>query len=185
MNMKFNIPSYSNMVRIFILIGPLLWLIPYMMIVPYAANHGYTFGNSFFDISKLKQITNPFFTMFAGGMLWWLFIYIPSFWLITWIPTTLAALVYRYILNIAYPKMPIFESRLIFASCSAILSAVVSGSVFAATSFIASKLIQTNSPTPASVWMAQIGVVSIVVFCLGLIVGLIPIFTPKSNRDSK
>ena len=183
--MKFNIPSYSKIVLIFISIGPFLWLIPYMLIVPYAFKHGYSFSNPFVDITKFKSITMPPFAMFAGGMLWWGFIFIPSFWLVTWIPTTLAALVYRYILNIAYPKLPIFASRLIFASYSAILSAVVSGSVFATTSFIASKLIQTNSPTPASVWIAQIGVVSIVGFCLGLIVGLIPIFTPKNNRDLK
>ena len=173
------------MVEIFFLIGPFLWFLPQLLIVSDAVNYDFSFGYSLLDISKLKSIFNTFSSIAAAGIIWWMFVLLPSFWLITWIPTYFAALLYRYILNIVYLKLPIFESRLIFAAYNAILSAVVSGGVFAITSFIPLELMHKGSPTTASPWIPEIVVVSVVGFCLGLIVGLIPKFTPKNNIDSK
>ena len=177
--MKFKIPSYSNMVRIFILIGPLLWLAPYMLIFPYGIKNENIFGSSFLDISKLKSITDPLSTMLSGGMVWWILVLVPSFWLLTWIPTTLAALVYRSLLNISHPNLIVFNSRTFFAIYNAILSTAVSASIFTITSFIAMRLITTDTPLPMNVWIAYISVVAIVGCCLGFLVGLIPKFTPK------
>ena len=185
--MKFKIPSYATMVKIFLLLAPLFWILPYYLMVPLAFGladpFSNAFSNVFFNDTNSKLITDPLSLMTGGAWAWWLLLIFPNFWLINWIPTTLSAFIFRYLLSITDLNLSIFKSRLIFTVYNAILSAFVSGSIFSFTSFILYELIQTNSSIPYGMWVGQIAVVSIVGFCLGLVVGFTASPTTKVNDN--
>jgi hypothetical protein len=185
--MKFNIPSYSKMVGIFILVGPLICIIPFYLVGQLSLPDNFL---KFFDfkftgssIDLLYLIAAPFVSIPVSGVLWWLLALQPDNWLITWIPTILAALGFRYFLNLSLSKLTTLKSRKNFAIYCALLSASVSASTYSLAAFISTQLIKQdlNSHTYVSnLDNEYIAAVFIVGFVLGLIVGFSPKHTPEN-----
>lgn len=164
--MIFRPPSKKQLILLFLTLGPILW--PFGM---YAAS------------GSMPDLPSgiPFSSIIYGFVSWWSFALYPSGWLLTWIPTVLAALACERALYLICGKFRVrFNARITLIGLCAVtfglLSALIFG-ILSPFSVLSQELVQVAT---LGGWMLTIGITGAI---LGVIAGAWPRLTPRLRLE--
>lgn len=166
------------MIILFLTLGPVLW--PFGMyasptgappppILPFA-DHGF-----------LHVLGTIVFSVFYGFASWWSFALFPSAWLLTWIPTVLAALACERALYLICGKYRVrFNARITLVGLCAIAFGLLSALIFGILSPFSARSRELVQVATLGGWMVTIGITGAM---LGVIVGAWPRLTTRVGLE--
>ena len=157
----------------FVVLGPFIWFIGFLIV----------------DFDLLARGGDPL-TLFLGalwfsllgGVGWWGLALNVGFWLATWVPTVLAALLYWAVMTwICQRKEVAFRSKLHWVILNSVICAVISAAVFFLVAVVPTLPPNIKGVTSFASWVAVVGVVGAL---LGLFFGVLAKPTPNRRIDT-
>jgi len=175
--MRYGFFSPITVVGAFVLLGPFLWFFAFLLV---------NFGLATKGGEGTTLLVGAFLFSAIGAVSWWTLALSPGesgFWLITWIPTVLAAVIYWLLMSLICQWHRItFRSRLPWVLLNFIVCAATSAAVFILVGVLPMKTLEFHAAEPMAIsnWVA---VVAITGGLLGLLFAILAKPKPKLATD--